>query len=72
MSILIIKSGTTEIAGGTVKGDFTEAVKRMCPNLEVLRLNEPKIIVSSYKKALNRKDGKSTILVEYGDYYNEK
>lgn len=53
-------------------GDFTEAVKRMCPNLEVLRLNEPKIIVSSYKKALNRKDGKSTILVEYGDYYNEK
>jgi hypothetical protein len=23
MSILIIKSGTTEIAGGTVKGDFT-------------------------------------------------
>jgi pyruvate/2-oxoglutarate/acetoin dehydrogenase E1 component len=53
-------------------GDFTEVVKKMCPNLEVLRLNEPKIIIPSYKKALNRKDGKSTILVEYGDYYNEK
>lgn len=53
-------------------GDFTEVVKKMCPNLEVLRLNEPEIIIPSYKKALNRKDGKSTILVEYGDYYNEK
>jgi hypothetical protein len=53
-------------------GDFTEIVRKMCPNLEVLRLNEAKIIIPSYKKALNRKDGKSTILVEYGDYYNEK
>ena len=26
----------------------------------------------SYKKAIERKDGKSTILVEYGDYYSEK
>ena len=24
------------------------------------------------KKAYERKDGKNTILVEYGDYYNEK
>ena len=28
--------------------------------------------INAYKKALNRDDGKSTILVEYGDYYNEK
>lgn len=53
-------------------GDFTEVVKKLCPNLEVLRLDEPHKIISSYKKALLRKDGKSTILVEYGDYYNEK
>ena len=26
----------------------------------------------SYEKALNRTDGRSTILVEFGDYYNEK
>ena len=31
-----------------------------------------KDIFSAYKKALTRKDGKNTILVEYGDYYNEK
>ena len=29
-------------------------------------------IFQGYKKALTREDGKSTILVEYGDYYNEK
>ena len=26
----------------------------------------------SYKKALNREDGKSTIVVEHGDYYYKK
>ena len=29
-------------------------------------------IFPSYEKALNRDDGRSTILVEFGDYHNEK
>lgn len=53
-------------------GDFTESVKKMCTNIEVIRLEEVKDIFPAYKKALTRKDGKSTLLVEYGDYYNEK
>ena len=53
-------------------GDFTEAVKRMCTSLEVLRLEKPEDIFPSYKKALMREDRRNTILVEYGDYYNEK
>ena len=53
-------------------GDFTESVRKMCTNIEVIRLEEAKDIFSAYKKALNREDGKSTIVVEYGDYYNEK
>ena len=53
-------------------GDFTESVKKMCTNIEVIRLDEPSEIFKSYQKALNRDDGKSTIFVEYGDYYNEK
>ena len=28
--------------------------------------------LQNYKKAFTRKDGVSTVLVEYGDYYNEK
>ena len=53
-------------------GDFTEAVKKMCTTIDIIKLNEPKDIFPSYEKALNRRDGKSTLLVEFGDYYNEK
>ncbi len=53
-------------------GDFTDAVKKMCTNIEIIKLNEVKDIFPAYKKALEREDGKSTIVVEYGDYYNEK
>jgi len=53
-------------------GDFTEAFRLMCPNIEVIRLEEASEIVPAYRKALERTDGKSTLLVEYGDYYNEK
>jgi pyruvate/2-oxoglutarate/acetoin dehydrogenase E1 component len=53
-------------------GDYTEAFRLMCNNIEVIRLDEPEQIFDAYAKAYERTDGKSTILVEYGDYYNEK
>ena len=53
-------------------GDFTDAIRRMCTTIEVLRLEEPEDIFPSYEKALKREDRRNTILVEYGDYYNEK
>jgi pyruvate/2-oxoglutarate/acetoin dehydrogenase E1 component len=53
-------------------GDFTDAFRLMCKNIEVIRLDEPEHIFPAYQKALEREDGKSTIIVEYGDYYNEK
>lgn len=53
-------------------GDYTEAFQLMCPNIDIIRLEEPEDIFPAYKKALEREDGKSTILVEYGDHYNEK
>ncbi len=53
-------------------GDYTEAFRLMCTNIEIIRLEETGDIFPAYKKALERGDGKSTILVEYGDYYNEK
>jgi len=53
-------------------GDYTEAFEKMLTNVEVIRLDEPEQIFEAYKKAYNRTDGKSTILVEWGDYYNEK
>ena len=53
-------------------GDFTDAIRHMCTTIEVLRLEEPEDIFPSYEKALKREDRRNTILVEYGDYYNEK
>ena len=53
-------------------GDFTEAVQKMCTTIEVLKLENPDQIFPAYKKAYDRDDGVNTILVEYGDYYNEK
>jgi hypothetical protein len=44
----------------------------MCKTIEVIRLDEPEQIFPAYQKALEREDGRSTILVEYGDYHSEK
>ena len=51
--------------------DHTSALKKMLTNVEVVKLEKTNQIFKSYKTALNRKDNKSTILIEYGDYYNK-
>jgi pyruvate/2-oxoglutarate/acetoin dehydrogenase E1 component len=53
-------------------GDYTDAYKIMCPNIDIIRLEEPENIYNAYRNAYLRTDGKTTLLVEYGDYYNEK
>ena len=53
-------------------GDFTDSIQNMCSTIEVIRVDEPEQIFPAYDKALMREDGRSTIIVEYGDYYGEK
>jgi pyruvate/2-oxoglutarate/acetoin dehydrogenase E1 component len=53
-------------------GDFTDAFRLMLKTIEIIRLDEPEHIFPAYQKAYERTDGKSTIIVEYGDYYIEK
>ena len=53
-------------------GDFSESFQKMFTTIEVIKLKNPQDIFPAYKKAYERKDNKNTILVEYGDYYNEK
>jgi pyruvate/2-oxoglutarate/acetoin dehydrogenase E1 component len=53
-------------------GDFTEAFKKMSTKLEIIKLKKPEDVLKSYKKAYYRKDNINTIIVEYGDFYNEK
>ena len=52
--------------------DFTAGFRAMCDTIDVIRLDEPEQIFESYKYAYERDDNRSTILVEWGDYYNEK
>ena len=53
-------------------GNMSSAFKKMLSNVEIIELFEPKDIFPAYKKAFYREDGKSTILVEFQDFYNEK
>jgi pyruvate/2-oxoglutarate/acetoin dehydrogenase E1 component len=54
------------------KGNFSDAFRSMCKTIEVIELHKPEDIVPAYEKALNRTDGRSTILVEFGDFAKEK
>lgn len=53
-------------------GNFSEAFRSMCENIEVIECIEPENIFPAYEKAYTRDDGKSTIIVEFSDFYNEK
>ena len=53
-------------------GDFTESIEKMCTTIDIIKLVEPEDIFPAYEKAFNRKDGRNTIIVEYGDFYSEK
>lgn len=53
-------------------GNMSDGFRKMLVNTEIIELYEPDQILPAYHHAYNRADGKSTILVEFGDFYNEK
>jgi pyruvate/2-oxoglutarate/acetoin dehydrogenase E1 component len=53
-------------------GDFTSQIKSMCKSINVVKLKNSEMIKKEYLKAYNRTDGISSIIIEYGDYYNKK
>ena len=53
-------------------GNFSDGFRKMLSTIEVIELTEPEEIYPSYEFALNRTDGRSTILVEFADYCKEK
>lgn len=52
--------------------DFTCGFRAICDFVDIIRLDEPDQIFEAYKFAYLRTDNRPTILVEWGDYYNEK
>ena len=53
-------------------GNYAEAFRRMMTWVDVIELEEPEEIFPAYKHALEREDNKATMLIEHGNYYNEK
>lgn len=53
-------------------GDYTDVYRSMLKNIEVVRLDRPEQIFPAYRHALERDDGKSTLLVEWADFYFPK
>jgi len=51
-------------------GDYTDAFKLLCPNINIIRLDEPEQIFDTYVTAYETK--MPTLIIEWGDYYNEK
>ena len=52
--------------------DFTSGFRAICDFVDIIRLDEPDQIFDSYQLAYLRTDNRPTILVEWGDFYNEK
>ena len=52
--------------------DYTEVFKSMCSEINVVMLDNSKDIFPMFKEAYEREDSKSTLLIEHGDYYNDK
>ena len=51
--------------------DHTEAFRKLLENVEVVLLENKEDIFPAYQRALERQDEKSTLIVEYGEYYNQ-
>jgi pyruvate/2-oxoglutarate/acetoin dehydrogenase E1 component len=72
---VIIRTGIGSVnplhPGPQHTGDFTDAFKLMCPHINVVRLDSSDMIFPEYKKAYDRTDGVSSLLVEWSDKYND-
>lgn len=72
---VIIRTGIGSVnplhPGPQHTGDFTEAFRLLCPQINVVRLDTSEIIFSEYQKAYERSDGVSSLLIEWSDKYND-
>lgn len=53
-------------------GNYAAAFRNLFTWVDVIELEEPEEIFPAYKHALEREDNKATLLIEHGNYYNQK
>lgn len=54
------------------KRDLSDGLKKLCYTINVVKLEKTEQIVQEYKKAYERMDGVSSLLIEDANYYNTK
>ena len=54
------------------KQDYTKVFKSILTEINVVELKSSNSIFKEFYKAYNRKDGKSSLIIEHGDHYNKK
>lgn len=50
------------------RGNFSDAFRSMCKTIDIIECEEITDIMPAYQLAYSRKDGRSTIVVEFPDY----
>ncbi|MFP4473750.1 MAG: hypothetical protein ACLFPX_07810 [Candidatus Omnitrophota bacterium] len=53
-------------------GNYAEAFQKMLTTVDVQELKEPEEIFPAYRDAYERDDGRSTLLIEHGNFYQQK
>ncbi len=53
-------------------GNFAKGFREILEWIDVVEVNEPADIFPAYQKAYERKDSRSTLIIEDGNFYNEK
>ncbi len=53
-------------------GNYADAFRQMFTTIDVIELNNAEDVFPAYKMALERTDGKSTMIIEHGNFYNEE
>ena len=51
--------------------NYTKIFKDTLTEINVVKLSNKDQIFKEYVKAYNRKDSKSSLMIEFGDYYNK-
>ena len=69
---VVVGSKNPFSAGPQHTQDHTEAMKLMLTDIDVVTLNKPEDIFPTFQNAYERTDGKSTLIIEYADYYGTK
>ena len=52
-------------------GNYAEGFRKMFSSIDVIELNEPEEIFPAYQRALERSDGRASLIIEHGNFYNQ-